>query len=185
MLYNVNFSIVSQVNRALVLLSSSLLPPRPPLRRIVPLDRQEADVLEQPHAAHIHLFHFAPRGSPGRPVSHRQGRGWRGGFLLAAAEGYCKIELVKWFRVRRPSLLRSSSSILSPRRRGTSADELSTRTSFRPQVIRDLELMPELAGQNWSGVFLQKFEGSVTIWPKSRCASTVLLSLSLLAVCEQ
>ncbi|GAA5927972.1 hypothetical protein JCM3775_002778 [Rhodotorula graminis] len=97
MLYNVNFSIVSQVN------------------------------------PHIHLFHFAPRGSPGRPVSHRQGRGWRGGFLLAAAEGYCKIELVKWFR-----------------------------------VIRDLELMPELAGQNWSGVFLQKFEGSVTIWPKSR-----------------
>ncbi|TNY17939.1 acyl transferase/acyl hydrolase/lysophospholipase [Rhodotorula diobovata] len=97
LLYNVNFSIVSQVN------------------------------------PHIHLFHFAPRGSPGRPVSHRQGRGWRGGFLLAAAEGYCKIELVKWFR-----------------------------------VIRDLELMPELGGQNWSGVFLQKFEGSVTIWPKSR-----------------
>ncbi|BGP49849.1 hypothetical protein JCM10450v2_005754 [Rhodotorula kratochvilovae] len=97
LLYNVNFSIVSQVN------------------------------------PHIHLFHFAPRGSPGRPVSHRAGRGWRGGFLLAAAEGYCKIELIKWFR-----------------------------------VIRDLELLPEFGGQNWSGVFLQKFEGSVTIWPKSR-----------------
>ena len=28
------------------------------------------------------------------------------------------------------------------------------------RVIRDLELMPEFAGQNWSAVFLQKFEGT-------------------------
>lgn len=35
-------------------------------------------------------------------------------------------------------------------------------------MIRDLELLPELGGQNWSAVFLQKFEGTVTIWPKSR-----------------
>lgn len=38
------------------------------------------------------------------------------------------------------------------------------------QVTRDLELLPELGGQNWSAVFLQKFEGTVTIWPKSRGA---------------
>ncbi|GAA5977072.1 hypothetical protein JCM10908_004846 [Rhodotorula pacifica] len=75
LLYNVNFSIVSQVN------------------------------------PHVHLFNYAPRGSPGRPVSHRKGRGWRGGFWLSAAEQYWKIEMLKWFR---------------------------------------------------------KFEGSVTIWPKSR-----------------
>ncbi|GJN92695.1 hypothetical protein Rhopal_005730-T1 [Rhodotorula paludigena] len=97
LLYNVNFSIVSQVN------------------------------------PHIHLFHFSNRGAVGRPVSHRRGRGWRGGFFLSAAEQFCKIELIKWFR-----------------------------------VIRDLELLPEFGGQNWSGVFLQKFEGTVTIWPKSR-----------------
>ncbi|KWU42516.1 patatin-domain-containing protein [Rhodotorula sp. JG-1b] len=97
LLYNVNFSIVSQVN------------------------------------PHVHLFNYAPRGSPGRPVSHRKGRGWRGGFWLSAAEQYWKIEMLKWFR-----------------------------------VIRDLELLPEFGGQNWSAVFLQKFEGSVTIWPKSR-----------------
>ncbi|GAA5860326.1 hypothetical protein JCM1840_002863 [Sporobolomyces johnsonii] len=97
LLYNVNFSLVSQVN------------------------------------PHIHLFNFAPRGAPGRPVSHRSGKGWRGGFLLSAAEQYLKIELTKNFR-----------------------------------VIRDLELLPEFGGQNWSAVFLQKFEGSVTIWPKSR-----------------
>ncbi|KAG0659909.1 hypothetical protein C6P46_004849 [Rhodotorula mucilaginosa] len=66
-------------------------------------------------------------------LSHRKGRGWRGGFWLSAAEQYWKIEMLKWFR-----------------------------------VIRDLELLPEFGGQNWSTVFLQKFEGSVTIWPKSR-----------------
>jgi hypothetical protein len=37
-----------------------------------------------------------------------------------------------------------------------------------PQVIRDLELMPEFLGQNWSGIFLQRFEGTVTVWPKTR-----------------
>ncbi|GAA5934535.1 patatin-like phospholipase domain-containing protein [Sporobolomyces koalae] len=97
LLYNVNFSLVSQVN------------------------------------PHVHLFAFSPRGAPGRPVAHRAGKGWRGGFLLSAAEQYLKIELMKNFR-----------------------------------VIRDLELLPEFGGQNWSAVFLQKFEGSVTIWPKSR-----------------
>lgn len=35
------------------------------------------------------------------------------------------------------------------------------------RVIRDLELLPESGGQSWSAVFLQKFEGSITIWPKS------------------
>lgn len=30
------------------------------------------------------------------------------------------------------------------------------------QVIRDLELMPQLLGQDWSSVFLQRFEGTVT-----------------------
>ncbi|GAA5898367.1 hypothetical protein JCM6882_000138 [Rhodosporidiobolus microsporus] len=97
LLYNVNFSIVSQSN------------------------------------PHIHLFQFSPRGSPGHPVAHRRGRGWRGGFWLSAAEQFWKIEMVKWFR-----------------------------------IIRDLELLPEFGGQNWSAVFLQKFEGTVTIWPKSR-----------------
>jgi hypothetical protein len=79
LLYNVNFSIVSQVNRP-----SHLPPLRCPLT---------------PLAAHIHLFHFAPRGAPGRPVSHRKGKGWRGGFFLSAAEQLLKLELTKNFRV--------------------------------------------------------------------------------------
>ncbi|KAG9104474.1 hypothetical protein FRC06_002130 [Ceratobasidium sp. 370] len=48
---------------------------------------------------HVHLFFFAPRGSPGKPVAHRKGKGWRGGFLLSAAEQYLKLELTKNFKL--------------------------------------------------------------------------------------
>ncbi|KAF5388223.1 hypothetical protein D9615_000438 [Tricholomella constricta] len=82
---------------------------------------------------HVHLFFFAPRGSAGKPVAHRKGKGWRGNFLLSAAEQWLKHELSKNFK-----------------------------------VIRDLELLPQLLGQDWSSVFLQRFDGAVTIWPKTR-----------------
>ncbi|TFY70167.1 hypothetical protein EVG20_g2838 [Dentipellis fragilis] len=82
---------------------------------------------------HVHLFFFASRGSPGKPVAHSKGKGWRGNFLLSAAEQWLKLELTKNFK-----------------------------------VIRDLELLPQLLGQDWSSVFLQRFEGSVTIWPRTR-----------------
>ncbi|KAI0320813.1 patatin-domain-containing protein [Amylostereum chailletii] len=82
---------------------------------------------------HVHLFFFAPRGSAGKPVAHRKGKGWRGNFLLSAAEQWLKLELTKNFK-----------------------------------LIRDLELLPTLLGQDWSSVFLQRFEGTVTIWPRTR-----------------
>lgn len=82
---------------------------------------------------HVHLFFFAPRGSAGKPVAHRKGKGWRGNFLLSAAEQWLKLELTKNFK-----------------------------------VIRDLELLPQLLGQDWSSVFLQRFDGAVTIWPRTR-----------------
>ncbi|KAF9057597.1 acyl transferase/acyl hydrolase/lysophospholipase [Panaeolus papilionaceus] len=82
---------------------------------------------------HVHLFFFAPRGSAGKPVAHRKGKGWRGNFLLSAAEQWLKHELTKNFK-----------------------------------VIRDLELLPPLLGQDWSSVFLQRFDGAVTIWPRTR-----------------
>ncbi|KAL1717033.1 acyl transferase/acyl hydrolase/lysophospholipase [Schizophyllum commune] len=82
---------------------------------------------------HVHLFFFAPRGSAGKPVAHRKGKGWRGNFLLSAGEQWLKHELTKNFR-----------------------------------VIRDLELMPQILGQDWSSVFLQRFDGAVTIWPRTR-----------------
>jgi len=63
--FNVNFSIVSQVN------------------------------------PHINLFFFSSRGSVGQPVTHRRGRGWRGGFLGSATESYLKLDLNKWLKVLR------------------------------------------------------------------------------------
>lgn len=82
---------------------------------------------------HVHLFFFAPRGSAGKPVATRKGKGWRGNFLLAAAEQWLKLELTKNFK-----------------------------------VIRDLDLLPPILGQDWSSVFLQRFDGTVTIWPRTR-----------------
>ncbi|THW94582.1 FabD/lysophospholipase-like protein [Aureobasidium pullulans] len=95
--FNVNFSIVSQVN------------------------------------PHINLFFFSSRGSVGRPVTHRRGRGWRGGFLGSALEQYLKLDLTKWLK-----------------------------------VLRHLELLPRPMGQDWSEVWLQRFSGTITIWPRSK-----------------
>ncbi|KAL2018820.1 hypothetical protein VTK56DRAFT_378 [Thermocarpiscus australiensis] len=63
--FNVNFTIVSQVN------------------------------------PHVNLFFFSSRGSVGQPVTHRSGRGWRGGYLGSAVEQYIKLDLTKWLRVLR------------------------------------------------------------------------------------
>ncbi|KAI1200394.1 lipase [Nemania serpens] len=63
--FNVNFTIVSQVN------------------------------------PHISLFFFSSRGTVGSPVTHRRGRGWRGGYLGSAAEQYIKLDLNKWLKVLR------------------------------------------------------------------------------------
>ncbi|CAJ0638158.1 1136_t:CDS:1, partial [Entrophospora sp. SA101] len=81
---------------------------------------------------HIHLFFYAPRGSIGRPVTHRHGRGWRGGFLAAGVEQYLKLDLSKWLK-----------------------------------WVRDLELLPKVADQDWSSIWLQRFDANITIWPRS------------------
>lgn len=48
---------------------------------------------------HISLFFFSSRGAVGRPVSHRRGRGWRGGFIGSAVETYLKLDLNKWLKI--------------------------------------------------------------------------------------
>ncbi|KAL8729848.1 MAG: hypothetical protein Q9166_004489 [cf. Caloplaca sp. 2 TL-2023] len=95
--FNVNFSIVSQVN------------------------------------PHVNLFFFSSRGSVGRPVTHRRGRGWRGGYLGSAIETSIKLDLAKYLK-----------------------------------ILKHLELLPRPLGQDWSGIWLQQFSGTITIWPKSR-----------------
>jgi predicted acylesterase/phospholipase RssA len=81
---------------------------------------------------HVNLFFFSSRGSVGRPVTHRRGRGWRGGFLGSATEQFLKLDLQKWLK-----------------------------------VLRHLELFPRWMGQDWSNLWLQRFEGVVTIHPRS------------------
>lgn len=68
----------------------------------------------------------------GRPVAHRKGKGWRGGFILSALESYIKLDLNKHFK-----------------------------------VIRDLDLLPQILQSDWSGVFLQRFSGDLTLTPRS------------------
>lgn len=127
LLYNVNFSIVSQVNPHIHLLyvislplswpnpvfssasltSPSLTSPSFPLPSPLPLLLVSVPSSSSPSYPSFRLpsaddSNFAPRGSPGRPVAHRKGKGWRGGFWLAAGEQFWKIEMVKWFRVRLP-----------------------------------------------------------------------------------
>lgn len=68
--FNVNFTIVSQVN------------------------------------PHINLFFFSSRGSVGHPVTHRKGRGWRGGYLMSAFEHLIKLDMNKWLKfIRHAELL--------------------------------------------------------------------------------
>jgi predicted acylesterase/phospholipase RssA len=68
--FNVNFTIVSQVN------------------------------------PHINLFFFSSRGTVGHPVTHRKGRGWRGGYVMSAIENYLKLDMTKWLRfIRHAELL--------------------------------------------------------------------------------
>ena len=81
---------------------------------------------------HINLFFFSPRGSPGRPVTHRKGRGWRGGFLGSSLETSIKLDLQKYLK-----------------------------------ILRHLELLPRPMGQDWSEIWLQRFSGTITIWPKT------------------
>ena len=52
---------------------------------------------------HINAFFYASKGTVGRPVTHRRGRGWRGGYLGSATETYLKLELLKFLKVIRVS----------------------------------------------------------------------------------
>lgn len=45
---------------------------------------------------HVVLFFFNPRGSSGAPSLHRQGHGWRGGFIPSSLINYFLLDLQKW-----------------------------------------------------------------------------------------
>lgn len=95
---------------------------------------------------HVQVFFFSPRGTVGRPVSHRKGRGWRGGYVGSAIEQFLKYDMIKWLH-----------------------------------VIRSLELLPRPLGTDWSSVFLQKFDGTITIWVRLYIANENLQQANILA----
>ncbi|KAJ3262658.1 hypothetical protein HK103_000187 [Boothiomyces macroporosus] len=45
---------------------------------------------------HVFLFFFHAKGSAGAPPSHRDGKGWRGGYIASSIVKYHKLELLKW-----------------------------------------------------------------------------------------
>ncbi|CAD6885531.1 unnamed protein product [Tilletia controversa] len=105
-----------------------------PLEELHALFRVNYPIVSQVNP-HIHLFHFAPQGTPGRPVAHRQGRGWRGGFVLSAVEHVLKLHLAMNFKIIRdldllPRLLGTDwSSVFL--QRFTGAVTIIPRTRFR------------------------------------------------------
>jgi predicted acylesterase/phospholipase RssA len=50
---------------------------------------------------HVFLFFFESKGSSGKPTAHRQGQGWRGGFVASTLELAVKLDLMKWLRIIR------------------------------------------------------------------------------------
>jgi hypothetical protein len=64
-------------------------------------------------------------------VSHRRGKGWRGGFVGSVFESMVKLELRKWLK-----------------------------------LMKTMNLLPRIMDQDWSNVWLQRFDGTVTLWPK-------------------
>ena len=75
-------------------------------------------------------------------MTHRKGRGWRGGFFGSLVTTWLLLELQKFLK-----------------------------------ISKHLELLPRPLGQDWSGIWLQNFEGNITIWPKT-VASDFLYILS-------
>lgn len=90
-------------------------------------------------------------------VTHRRGRGWRGGYLGSAVETY----LCVFSQGSLPThdlFLTADSAI--------SISKLELQKFIK--ISKHLELLPRPLGQDWSGIWLQQFSGTITIWPKSR-----------------
>ncbi|KAJ3128912.1 hypothetical protein HK100_008914 [Physocladia obscura] len=75
-------------------------------------------------------FFYESQGSAGCPTPHRNGRGWRGGFIASSLCHMIDLDLKKWLR-----------------------------------LCKDLKLLPPVGSTDVSDLFLQQFDGTVTILP--------------------
>ncbi|CAN3377245.1 hypothetical protein DIURU_003504 [Diutina rugosa] len=87
---------------------------------------------------HIALFFFAPKGTVGRPVARR--RISRGRYSTLRG-GFVATALEQLLKLEITKWL---------------------------QLIKTLDILPHFLEQDWSNIWLQKFTGSVTIWPRFR-----------------
>lgn len=92
---------------------------------------------------HVHLFYYSNQGSPGNPVLHRSGKGWRGGFLASSIEQFLKLDLSKWLKVIRdlelmPRLLNQDwSSVFLQQFGGNVTIIPKSRLSDWPRILTD------------------------------------------------
>lgn len=89
---------------------------------------------------HISLFFYAPKGTVGRPVTVSRKR----------------TRKQKYAAFRGGFFATASEQLL----------KLEIKKWF--QIIKLLDLLPRLLKQDWLNVFLQRFTGSITIWPRYR-----------------
>lgn len=68
---------------------------------------------------------------------------------------------------RQKAMISEHRSVLIPFR---SAIETSIKLDLAKylKILKHLELLPRPLGQDWSGIWLQQFSGTITLWPKSR-----------------
>lgn len=89
---------------------------------------------------HISLFFYAPKGTVGRPVAAAR-RKIRKHEFASLRGGFVATALEHLIKLEIKKWL---------------------------QVIKLLDLLPRWLAQDWLSVFLQKFTGTITIWPRNR-----------------
>lgn len=89
---------------------------------------------------HILLFFFAPKGTVGRPVTTTRRKTNKGKYATLRG-GFIATALEQLFRLEITKWL---------------------------HIIRSLDLLPHFLEQNWLNIWLQKFSGTITIWPRNR-----------------
>lgn len=89
---------------------------------------------------HILLFFFAPKGTVGRPVAIPRRKTHKEKYASLRG-GFIATALEQLFKLEITKWL---------------------------QMVKSLDLLPHLLEQDWLNIWLQRFSGSITIWPRNR-----------------
>ncbi|ODV77299.1 patatin-like phospholipase domain-containing protein [Suhomyces tanzawaensis NRRL Y-17324] len=89
---------------------------------------------------HISLFFFAPKGTVGRPVAMAKRKTHKEKFASLRG-GFIATALEQLFKLEITKWL---------------------------QIVKTLDLLPHFMEQDWLNIWLQRFSGSITIWPRIR-----------------